>query len=189
MPVEVTPVKTISWPKVILTVVIITLVAGLISGCLYWYYYIHQPEASTSVTINKSATSSAKKATSSAQKDETAGWQTYIGDKEGFQYQFKYPRDWKYNFIPVKETEVVSGGGPELTSPNYQQDFVSGVSVTTGRVSELPAGKSLFQFAVQNDSSLFKEITLGANQVVLEEGTHEEEMLLTYFVSDGKKSF
>jgi hypothetical protein len=64
-------VTTISWPKVILTVVIITLVAGLISGGLFWYFYVRQSEEPTSTTTTKQTTASAKPATPSAQKDET----------------------------------------------------------------------------------------------------------------------
>jgi hypothetical protein len=111
MPVEVTPIKTISWPKVILTVVIITVVVGLIGGGLYWYYYIRQPETSTSVTITKQSTSSAKPATPSAQKDETAGWKTYRNTNYG--YEIKYPKEMK-----LKISEDDSALTSNLFGPN-----------------------------------------------------------------------
>ena len=68
MPEEVAPVKSISWSKVIWSILIIVVVGGLISGALFWYFYVRQPTESTPSTT-KVTTSSSKTATASAQKD------------------------------------------------------------------------------------------------------------------------
>jgi len=84
-------VTIISWPKVILTVLIIVVVTGAISGSLFWYFCVRQPAETTSVTTTKQSTTSAKKATSSVQKSKTVGWNIYTNIKLGF--SIEYPTD------------------------------------------------------------------------------------------------
>jgi cytoskeletal protein RodZ len=102
---ENTPPKTISWRKVILTVLVIVLVSGLISGVFFWYFVVRQPAESTPVTTNV-ATSSSKKATSSAPKDVTADWKTLTAKTREsnsdvyettltIRFSFKYPSAFK----------------------------------------------------------------------------------------------
>jgi hypothetical protein len=95
---ENTPPKAISWSKVIITVLVIVLVAGLISGVLFWYFLVRQPTESTPATTNV-ATSSAKTASASAKKDETAGWLIYENKENAF--SFKYPKSWYLNTNPA----------------------------------------------------------------------------------------
>ncbi len=128
MPVEVTPIKTISWPKVILTVVIITVVTGLISGGLFWYYYIRQPETQTSATITKQATSSAKPVTPSAQKDETASWLSF--ENKIYKFSFKYPKNWYVDMGAAGHTVLTNykegegrGFDPKLDKGKLKLDF------------------------------------------------------------------
>jgi hypothetical protein len=92
------PPKTISWSKVILTVLVIVLVSGLISGVLFWYFLVRQPIESTPITTNV-ATSSSKTASASAKKDETAGWKILItktrDSGKTISFSFKYPSNFK----------------------------------------------------------------------------------------------
>ena len=71
MPEETYPSKKISWLKVILTGVTISLVVVLIGEGLFWNFYVREPAESTPVTTTKQVTPSAKQATPSAEKDET----------------------------------------------------------------------------------------------------------------------
>jgi hypothetical protein len=86
---ELTSSKDVSWAKVIWTVVVITLAVGVISGGLFWYFYVRQPEEPTSVMTTKQATSSA---TPSAQKDETT-WYKYTNARLGFSMDFPVVSD------------------------------------------------------------------------------------------------
>lgn len=65
MPEEVMVSKKISWPKVIWTTLTIAVVAGLIGGGLFWYFYVRETTESTSTTVNKQASPSANKNDSS----------------------------------------------------------------------------------------------------------------------------
>lgn len=133
-----------------------------------------------------------KVATPSAQKDETADWETYSSKK--LKYEFRHPKDWE-----AKSMEEKYGGAPapviELTSPDYNLDgfgyLISGTIVKFGSTSTKPSNKSLLEYAKQNDTSSFKEVSLGTNQVVVEElvqsVNNKEVIYLTYYVSDGQK--
>jgi len=118
MPEEVKPVTTISWPKVFLTVLTIVVVAGVIAGALFWYFYIRQPETSSSVNITKPATSS-------AQKDMTAGWRTYSNETYGF--EIKYPKTYQIKEHP--KSEDLYHYLAEFSSPPSAETFMSIVVV------------------------------------------------------------
>ncbi len=88
---QATPKKGISWKKIIVSVVVIVMVAGIISGLL-WYFACNQTESSTTETT-KVSTPSSKQATPSAKKDETANWNTLTNT--GLGYSIKYSASWK----------------------------------------------------------------------------------------------
>jgi len=126
--------KATSWSKVIWTVVIITVIASLIGGGLYWYYYVRQPETSTPATTTKQATQSTKKATPSAQKDETANWKVFEDDS----FIVKYPPDWEiktkpYVSAPPLESITLSkeGVGTVEFSPTFEGDFNGEIKTTS----------------------------------------------------------
>lgn len=72
----------------IILIVTIAIVAGV------WYYVESQGGNKTPETQNdvKVSTQTAKTATKSAEKDETADWKTFTSTKWGF--KVKYPKDW-----------------------------------------------------------------------------------------------
>ncbi|OGY21641.1 MAG: hypothetical protein A2126_03220 [Candidatus Woykebacteria bacterium GWB1_45_5] len=113
--------KDVSWPKVILTVVIIAIAVGLIGGGLVWYFYVREPVAPT--TSTKRATPSAKKATPSAQKDETAGWQEYTG--KYIKITFKYPPRWT-----VEEEDGMIHEGEKINTEISIKDPSLGTDIT-----------------------------------------------------------
>src|SRR3989344_4442580 len=98
--------KSVSWSKIILTVLVIVIVTAIIAGA-YWYFVLSKPtgevdtgpiKVSTPAAkkATSSATPSAKKATSSAKlvegyssKVEVAGWKTFTNSKAKF--SIKYP--------------------------------------------------------------------------------------------------
>jgi|SRR3989344_2062579 len=94
--------KSISWSKIVVTVLIIAVVGGLITGAL-WYFVLGKSSPEVSNEPVKKASISTKQATKSAtpsaKKDETADWQTYKGkinvvqDEENYiNGSFKYPK-------------------------------------------------------------------------------------------------
>jgi hypothetical protein len=88
-PVQPEPKKGVSWKKIIASVVVILVVVGAIAGALYWYFVLNEEEATTPITPAQVSTPSAKKATPSAEKDETADWETY--KNTNYNYSLKYP--------------------------------------------------------------------------------------------------
>ncbi len=100
----------INWKNILIGAVIGFLVVGVI-GALVFYLYRSDSEETTPTTTSKTSTPSAKKATSSAEKDEAADWKTYEG--KAFKVRFKVPPDWK-----VKEREkVVNDQGTQIIPP------------------------------------------------------------------------
>src|SRR3989344_1536985 len=90
--------NSISWSKVILTILAIVIVVGLIAGGL-WYFVLGKSESSETgsvkvTTPTKQSTPSSKKATESAQKDETEGWKVFNFEFKDKKFSFKYPEDW-----------------------------------------------------------------------------------------------
>jgi len=75
--------KSINWKNVLIGVVIGAIVIGL--GILIWFLLQQKPSESTPATNPKTATTSAK-------KDETAGWKTFTSTT--FKYSIKYPAEW-----------------------------------------------------------------------------------------------
>jgi len=183
-----------NWKKIGLTVLIIIVVTGLIAGA-YWFFVLNKNSDDSDLTgpvPKPQITTSTPSATTSAEKDKTVDWKTYTSKE--LKYEFRHPKDWeaklteeKYEGIPVPVIE--------LTSPDYNLDglgyLISGTIVKFGSTSTKPSNKSLLEYAKQNDSNSFKEISLGANQVVVEElvqsVNNKEVIYLTYYVSDGQK--
>ena len=120
---EVIPVTTISWPKVILTVLTIVVVAGAIAASLFWYFYVRQPEEPTATATTKQSTTSAKKATPSAQKDETAGWKKYTNNE--LKFSFKYPSDWSEAVGHYNDTPDSQGGVTFIASSGNNDHSLS----------------------------------------------------------------
>ncbi|OGY22794.1 MAG: hypothetical protein A2172_04950 [Candidatus Woykebacteria bacterium RBG_13_40_15] len=121
--VQTEPKKGISWKKIIITVVVVIVVSGVISG-LIWYFGCYQTESTPASSV-KVSTPSSSQATPSAQKNETADWETYAAD-DGV--SFKYPSSWTLNKVsrpPGKTTkDYVS-----ITSPKgFLLQFVTGIS-------------------------------------------------------------
>ncbi len=83
------PKKSISWKKVIVSVVVIAVVAGIISALL-WYFVCNQTESTTAETT-KVSTPGSKQATPSAEKGEAADWKTDTTNFMGVKFSLKYP--------------------------------------------------------------------------------------------------
>jgi len=82
--------QVINWKNIVIGVVIGTVLLG-VGG--YLIYNAYQPKSSEpTVTATKKATPSAKPATPSAQKDETADWDTF--EDKILSYSVKYPMGW-----------------------------------------------------------------------------------------------
>ncbi len=111
--------KNFSWKNVFVGIAISAIVIAVLLGGWYWYIASQSKSNSsnkvTTPVTNKTSTSSAKKATSSAKPDETAGWKTYT--ENGI--SFKYPPTWTLGevtrssdkFAVTKATSVTSLSG------------------------------------------------------------------------------
>lgn len=78
--------KSINWKGILIVVVIGAIIIGL--GVFIFLIFQPKPETTSTVTTKK-ATPSAKIATPSAEKDETADWDTY--KNTNYNYSLKYP--------------------------------------------------------------------------------------------------
>lgn len=94
-----TGTKPHDWKKVSLTILVILVVAGLIVAA-YWVLVLNKSSDNSDLlgpvpkVTTKTSTESAKEATESAEKDETASWKTYEFEFEGQKYSFKHPKEW-----------------------------------------------------------------------------------------------
>ena len=103
--------KTTNWKKIGLTIVFIVVCVSIIAG-IYWFFVLNKTSEDSDLTgpipkvTTKTATESAKEATSSAEKDGTVGWKTFTST--AFKYSIKYPSNWslskKSGFIDEAKT-------------------------------------------------------------------------------------
>lgn len=77
--------KVASWPKIILTVVVVSISVTIIAGA-YWWFFIKTEISSTELV---KVTAPSKQSTPSVQKDQIANWKTYENSTLGF--QMKHP--------------------------------------------------------------------------------------------------
>ena len=126
--------KSTNWKKIILTVLIISVVTGVIIGA-YWFFVLNKSSDVSDLTgpVPKPQVSTS---TPSAKKDETAGWKVFKSAK--VTYEFKYPPSFglseKEKSITIKpseysETSIESCGPQVLTkgwrmSVTYDDSFV-----------------------------------------------------------------
>jgi len=177
----------IRWRNIVVPLLIGTTLLGAI---LVGYYYFQLKWLAPSLPI-----SFPRIATRSAQKAETAGWKTYTGNKEKFKYQFKYPGNWNYQFVPEQGTEVASTGGPKINSNDYNSDSfgyqLSGVEMVFSEIMTKPKNDLISKWAEEHDaSSKFKEIKVGTNQLAYGEVIRNDKVEMkysTYYISGGEK--
>ena len=84
----------INWKNILIGAIIGAVLVGIIGG-LVLYLYQSSSEETTPTTTPKTSTPSAKIPTPSAEKDETADWDTYLDSTNGV--SFKYPTNWVEN--------------------------------------------------------------------------------------------
>ncbi|MEX0616542.1 MAG: hypothetical protein WD231_01855 [Candidatus Woykebacteria bacterium] len=96
-PTQASVAKPVSWPKIILTVLVIAIAVGLLGGGL-WYFVLNKSSDTVDTTpikvstpSAKKATESSKKATSSTTKDEISNWETDVENFMGLKFSLKYP--------------------------------------------------------------------------------------------------
>ena len=141
--------KSVSWSKIILTVLVIVIVTAIIAGA-YWYFVLSKPTGEVDTSPIKVSTPSDKKATSSAtpsaKKDETAGWKTYINKELGF--SIKYPPNWSYNDAAKYESDNCEPGPgvPETIAIFAEQDLkCAGIAAGIGGDFQVSVGSTEYK--------------------------------------------
>ncbi len=168
-----------NWKKVGLTVLVILVVSGLIVAA-YWFLVLNKSSEDSDLTgpvpkvTTKQATESAKEATSSAEKDETADWKNY---KSG-NFSFSYPQGWSV----VKE----SNGDITLNSPDFDSNTPSqsepavvikkGTTIKFSSPKSYSSGNDLAKYLKDNGYSSYFSSGVG----VLTETTLDDESGLKY---------
>jgi hypothetical protein len=156
MPEEATSSKKISWLKVILTGVTISLVLVFIGEGLFWYFYVREPTESTPVATTKQASPSATQATPSAEKDETAGWKLVENLQIGV--SIKHSLDWEVtrcsgkNTISLMTKERLSSRPKEL---HCQSDFLP--TIVIGKHDRYSSAELVEIWDDNNDSGWFSD--------------------------------
>ena len=128
--------KGISWKKILVSVGVIAVVAGIIAGALYWYFVINEEETTTTETT-KVSTPSSKQATPSAkkEKDETADWKTYTNSSLGF--SIKYPSGWYTKETPSNPSSPLTYASiSEKTTSDVNSGFVLTVTADSDEFLE-----------------------------------------------------
>ncbi|MEX0616531.1 MAG: hypothetical protein WD231_01800 [Candidatus Woykebacteria bacterium] len=176
--------KPVSWPRVLLTVLIIVLVVSILAGG-YWYFVLNKPSETVdtspikvSTQSSKKATESSKKATSSAKKDETANWKVYEEKQLGF--LIKYPGTWSIKAGTSGSVRVVKLNKDRESIEIYEDGGIEGGTDTT---VELAVGSHKLEFWVF-DSETNSQITYVNSSPRLESRT--SSLLLFYIILDRK---
>ena len=142
----------INWKNILLGIIIGAILVGIIA-ITFWYFTRPKESETSPVTTTKTSTSSAKPATTSAQKDETADWKVYK-DKS---FTFKYPQD-------VKQ-EVGTHGNILLTSGDKIMVNIALVSFENG-----------YSEYVKNYSGLTKGVELTVDDHQATQISYEEPL-------------
>jgi hypothetical protein len=139
-----------NWKKVLIVVFIGAALLTVVAGAYYYLYGFKQtPTGNNQIEI--------KKATTSAQKDETAGWKTYTSSTIGF--SISYPSNWKYS----KETIATSDQEFSVASLSKSQPPVVGdIGDPLVSISKGPLHKSSY------DSVLAMKVGKSESQSVAE---------------------
>ena len=142
--VQTVSVKTISWSRVIITVLVIIVVTAVIAGA-YWFFILNKDSDTSDLTgpVPKSnVTPATPSATPSTQKDDISDWRTY---KSG-EFIFKYPPNWKL------QKEDLTNNDLRLNSPNIEADIENVINVKKGSMirffpsEEYTSNKTLLQY-------------------------------------------
>ena len=135
----------------------IILIAMIIIGGGIWYFVQSAEDKAGTVddnTVNKTATSSAKTATSSATKDETADWKTYTSKT----FSVKYPEGWLTSSDASDlENIVFKNAGMKVTI----------IIITEGGVSPNTQGSS----KSETTNVEFNDTITKANEITYSDGT------------------
>jgi cytoskeletal protein RodZ len=128
-----TPQQKHNWKKVWLTILLIVGVVVVISG-IYWFFILGKTSEDSDLTgpvpkvTTPKATESAKEATPSAEKDETADWKTFKNES----YSFKYPSTWEQTIAPNSNVVVSSDTEGTFNIGFYaNQDYSEFISTFT----------------------------------------------------------
>jgi len=222
MPEEPTPVpqtQTAPTPKenplnmktVVLAVVVGLIVLGLIFAFLFrgqlGDFLKGVPSSPGSSNVTKKATTSAKPATKSADKDETADWKTYTNNT--YKFSFRYPDNWeqKSTTSDVWKKDVEAGNAIIFENENNSRltfsikvdpsialklDKTENVDASGQKVELEYYTKSdgrkivVTDYTIGNSLSLYKEnrfnaAMLEANLSIFEEELKEFKLILSTF--------
>lgn len=165
-----TYVKLVSWPKIIITLVVVVIITAVIVWA-YWSFILSKSEPTSSGPIK--VVTPSKQATPSAQKDETKDWKLHTN--EDGKFSFKYPPSFKLSeneeSITVKpslysETSIESCGPQILTkgwrlSVTYDDSFV-GEKITLKQLTNYE-----FAYTARDFEKVDKyETTLGGQEAM-----------------------
>jgi hypothetical protein len=135
--------KKINWKRVLIYVIIGVILGGLLAVWIHLSLGIQ-------TSFPKVVTITPKTATTSAKKDETAGWKTYTSKTANF--SIKYPKTWWFS------TMSTSGGyldqvsfGPKISMEVDRVDKIAG-EVNTPEISM----KKLIDFELKYSQSLIE---------------------------------
>jgi len=177
--------KRISWKNIVIGVIVGTVLIGGVLGGWFWYQLNQINKASsnssTQTTTNKTASPSAKKATSSANLNETAGWKTLTtvtreSNSEIYEhtstinFSFKYPSNYK----------IINDDGVMIVTndQNYQLQLKTvGAIAAFGRISGVEEKSKL---------SLSTSTTLGGTKALRGTTNADNNSAVSYYVESIK---
>lgn len=179
--------KGINWKTIIIGVVIGAILLG-IGGFLVYNAYQPKKEEPT-VTTTKKVTSSAKPATPSAQKDETADWKVYTHKADGI--KFKYPQDWKEDNSGSDAIYFKGSSETGIEPDGAKIEYSGKVSYTTSLkdyIDKNTIDSKNFEGGQDSPGAIFDDIsktTLGGKTVYIGSGFSEDSKARRAFVDLG----
>ncbi|MEX0616829.1 MAG: hypothetical protein WD231_03410 [Candidatus Woykebacteria bacterium] len=177
----------ISWKRIGKFVIPILLLA-LAFAIWFMYFYIppklEPTDPQTPTPDFEQATESAKPATGSAKKDETAGWEIIVSKKQGF--SFKYPKD-----RVLAEVDDEGNVGLATSQKLLKQQGGPPMGTLNRKTSEVNSGKEAFDAEINIAGDVeFEEVTMNnaTGVCAVEEDKYKQMLADCYFSSaDGSK--
>jgi hypothetical protein len=152
--------KGINWRKIVLTVVMISVVFGLVGGSLWWYVQ-SQASNTSSETVSPQKENTEEKNSKTAcelnnsENNIIKDWNTYTNTT--YNFSFRYPADWKVK-EETKDTVTLQSDKPDVEFVLYKSDIViTGIKpykiLSTEKVTVLC--KETEKSLLEDDSTVF----------------------------------
>ncbi len=150
---EILSTRRFDTTKVLLTIFISLFVLVMVTFAVQWYVKSQERGADDFIRESTSRNSqiATKSASKSATKVDTSDWKTYLNNKSGYRYEFKYPKGWEIRVDPKDslDSDNISLTTLQLTTPDYvlgETNMTAGSIIYIKKPKLVPTGKKTVDY-------------------------------------------